>query len=733
MGRKVSVSLEADIAGFVRPVEMAKKSVDDLGDKVDRLDDELDKIPDDAAKAAAALKLLSGSVDDVGHKVTTLADKGVHLAALDAKIRETRTEVRKLGDEFVRTGDVDVFKKLSDATGRLKGLQDTRSKIKDALLPDDLPREAEKLAEGFFKRFASRAEEWGNKIGQLLPAGIAGALSNPIVGPILGVALIVALMAAVDYALTVGGGVILGAAGLGAVGLGIMGALLGDPEVTGAAWKKTLSEVKDQFLAASTHFREPLIDAAHEFGDALASIDMDKIFAQAAQFLPPLVKGAADFARYMGQAAEYLIAGAGPEIKVLAAELPKVGNAVALASKEIAGNSGGGAMALKDTLGVVELLIAGIGGLIGFSERWYATLVKINDALSPIPHTFFLPPDLPPRLDNAARSIHGISVAANTSTQSLEEMLQQVNATTVSVDSLAAAMVNKLFTATMNLDQATLGVAESLTRVKKTLEENSKAFDKHTSQIAINTEKGQANREAVLGAVTANMQLYQAQVAAGMSSEDAAKQYDQNTAALEAQLKKAHLTQGEIDGLIGKYRGIPAKVDTDIAINGLTAAINGLADLIKMINGIHDKTVTVYYRTRGQSLNAPLAHGGIRRAAVGMVIPPSDPGTTLVGEPQTGGEVLIPLRGVSQGRAADLLNTAGAGYGLTVSAARGGYAEMRSAGQMGWSGGGGPTQLELTLRVDPARDTGIGSLVQKAFANQEVQVFAGGQPVQVRR
>jgi hypothetical protein len=153
-----------------------------------------------------------------------------------------------------------------------------------------------------------------------------------------------------------------------------------------------------------------------------------------------------------------------------------------------------------------------------------------------------------------------------------------------------------------------------------------------------------------------------------MSAGDAAKNYDTNTAALEAQLRTAHLTTAQIDELIGKYRGIPKQVDTNIAINGLTSAIEGLTRLIREINGIKDKTVnvTVYYRSKGQSLNAPLARGGIRRAAVGMVIPPSDPGTTLVGEPQTGGEVLTPLRGITQARAMQLSQVAGNSYGFDV-------------------------------------------------------------------
>lgn len=724
MGRKVSVGLEADVAGFIKNVLAADASVDDLGDKVVRLDDELDKIPADAAKAAAALKLLSGSVDDVGHKVTSLGEKNVHLATLEAKIRETRTEVRKLGDEFVKTGDVDVFKKLGDATSRLKVLQDTRSKIKSALIPDDLAQDAEKLADGFFKRFAGRAEEWGNKIGQMLPSAISGALANPVAGPIIAAGLIAALLAAVDLVLANIGGLVLAAGGGGILGLGILGAVLGNPSTVGHAWAEEITGIRERFLGASSVLSGPLITAAHEFGAAFSGINLDKIFANAGTWIGPLVDGAAQFVRWIGLAAEYLSSKAGPVMQVLADELPKLGHAIATATKSIADNSEGGAAALKDLLYVVEMIIAGVGGMIGAAERGYGAFVKLRSSLPLGLQLILFGPEQVFNLQRGATAAKALGDAAKSTVVDFDVMNETLNRTSASLESLEGAIVDKIFQATMGLDQALLNVNESLLKVTDSIKQNGRATDEHS-------EKGIANRRVILGAVQDNMALYQAQLKAGMSAEDAARQYDDNTAALERQLRKSGVAQGEIDKLIGKYKGIPHQVDTDIAINGLTSAINGLADLIRLINGIHDKTVTVYYRTKGQSLNAPLAHGGIRRAAVGMLIPPSDPGTTLVGEPQTGGEALIPLRGISQSRAMDLAQTVGNAYGFRVSAAHG-YADMRSAGQMGWSGGGGPTQLELTLRVDPARDTGVGSLVQRAFANQEIQVYAGGQRVQAR-
>lgn len=666
MGRKVSVGLEADVAGFIRPVDSAKKSVDDLGDKVDSLDRSLNKIPPDAAKAGAALKLLDGDAKLVGRSVNDLGEKSTGLAVLDARIREAQKEVRKLADEFQRTGDIDVFKKLGDASGKLNGLQEVRKKLKDAVVLDG--SDAVKATEGFFKRLVSRAEEWGNEIGKMLPAGIAGALANPVAGPIIAAGLIAALVAAATTVLASAGGIVLAAGGAGAVGAGIMGALMGDPEVTGAAWKHELSGIKDEFLSATSIFRGPLIDAAHLFGSVLGGINFDKIFGRAATYLPELAAGAAAFARWIGIAAEYLTDGAAPIMKVISQELPKIGHAIATASKSIADGGEGGAQALKDLFTIIEIVIAGLGGMIGAAEKAYTGLAAFRDAIIPRPLLYFSE-----QLLNTGVSARSLGSDLVSTVDDLEKLSGKLNATAVSADSLAGAMVGKIFSATMGMDQAVLGVAESLTRLDETMDKNGKAIDKHTGLVAMNTEKGQANREGVLAAVTANMSMYQSQLAVGMSAEDAAAAYDVNTAALEKQLRQAGLTGAQVDDLVGKYRGVPKKVDTDIAMHGLTDAIDRLNETIRLINGLHDKTITITVKQvgdnpQGQSRGGNWATGGIRRAAVGMILPPSDPGTVLAAEPQTGGEALIPLQGISRGRAMSLMQQVGAGYGLTVSA-----------------------------------------------------------------
>lgn len=705
MGRKISVELEADVAGFIRNVLEADESVDNLGDKVDKLDRDLNKIPGDAAKAAAALKLLGGNVNDVGTKIGSLGEKNASLAVLDAKIRETTSEVKKLAEEFVKTGDVDVFKKLSDSRGRLQGLQAVRKKVADAVLPD------EERIDSFFKQVATKLNGLGDSIAKMLPDAVSGALSTPVLGPAVAGAVVLMVLSAVTTVLATAGGLVSAAGVGGALGLGIMGAIMGNPEVISARWKTAVEGIKHEFVDAAHPFQQPLIDAATQVRAAFGGLGLDQTLAKAATYLQPLLTGALGFARAIGQAINSLTMSGAPVVKVLADELPKIGAAIASAADSIAGGSEGGAQALKDLLGIIEGVIAGLGELIGNAEKVYGALAKFRDAV--IPRDWLFPPDAPAKLDNGARALHAVGDSAKSTVVDLDAMNAKLSQTETTMDSLEGTIVNKVLQATLGLDDAVLSVARANLALTETFKENGLQIDKHTGQISLNTAKGLENRDAVMSLVRANIQTYQANLAVGMSAEDAARAYDDGTASIEAQLKALHLNQGQIDGLIGKYKNIPHKVDTDIAINGLTHAIEGLTDLIKQINGIHDKTVTIYYRTQGQSLNAPLAHGGIRRAAVGMVIPPSDPGTTLVGEPQTGGEALIPLRGISQGRAMGLAQTVGDAYGFSVSSSR-------------------SSALSLTLVFSGGNDDFLNRAVQRGFDDGRIQVYAGGQRVQTR-
>lgn len=631
-----------------------------------------------AEEADTALKELGDTADAVGKKVSTIGSDpngAAALTVLDSRIRGWQREIRRLGDEFERTGDIDIFRKLGNAEGRLAGLRDVRKKLASALADG-----SEDAAKIMAKVLAKGGTQAGMEFGKLFSGGLTGALGTPVLGPVIASLLIAAAAAAAPVVGAAVGGALLAGGAAAAAGGGLVGAWLGDPKKYGALWEDMLGRLKARFLDSSVQqFSVPLEESLREVDRVLRDLPIERIAAISKGFAVPLVSG---FGRGITEAADGLadfLASAQPIVDRVGPELAELGGDIGMALREIGSESKGGAAALGDLLDVIGAIIQAIGAFVGVAEELYsanrqvaitawdmaAAMSPAADAVEQLIEKALSSGDA---LMTGARALGDFGDKAILSADNLAELSQQLNSTALSADSLAGQMVGKIFDATMSLDQATLAWHQSLLAVSDSLQENDRNLD-------INTEKGIANREAILGAVTANMQIYQAQLAAGMSAADAAANYDVNTAALEAQLRKAHLTQGEIDGLIGKYRSVPANVNTTIALNGLESAIRQLNETIRLINGIHDKTVYVTVKQVGDNpigqsrTGYNFRSGGIRRAAAGMLIPPSDPGTTLVGEPQTGGEALIPLRGISQGRAMGLMQTVGNGYGLTVAPA----------------------------------------------------------------
>jgi len=701
MGRKVSVSLSLDILGFVRPAETAKKAVDDLGDKVDKLDRDLDKIPPDAAKAAAAMKLLGTEADLAGKKVGEIGDKRTQLAALDSKIRESRGEVRKLADEFRNTGNVDVFKKLGDAQGRLSALTKIRKELADDI--------EEGLREGFtnpgsWPGFAEAAQQ------------AALAFAAPFGGALLAAA----------------GGALAGGAGMGVAGLGLAGAVMGDPERFKGAWGAAVRDVKDEFFHDTEGFTEDVYAGIARIGPLVKSWNLKQVFADAEKYATPLFQGIEGLSTGLVKGVGALVAKGQPAVDALSDSMIMLGEASQSALTSIADGASGGASALHDLAAGVALVVEGFGKLVEGAEKAYGYIhdhpleAAIGTGGMSIPLSLYQEATASSgRLGDTQEGLRQKAIAAgqafNEQGDNLTALSQKMNAASLTTDKLAGAMENKLFTSLMNIDQATLGVAEAHTRLQETLDESHKMLGKHANMLDINTKRGQANEEAILAAVSANQQLFQAQVAAGMSAEDAAHQYDANTAALEKQMKDAGLTQQQIDGLIGKYKDIPDVVNTQIAIQGLTTAINDLDHTLRLMAGIKDKDVyvtvhTVFDDKTGQRksgssrLGGQEQYGGIRRAAEGMIVPPSDPGTVLFGEPATGGEAYIPLRGISQMRAMSLAQTVGNSYGFSVSADHGSAAGI----SITLVGGDDLTRAMLSQIRYEVR-TGFGGNVQVAL------------------
>lgn len=685
--RKASVSLELKAGQFKAEAKATEAAVKSFDREVEKLDRDITKIPADAAKAGAATRLLGGEMKEVGKGVKSIGANSTSLTLLDTRIKNSRAEVRKLAEEFEKTGDVSVFQKLGRASGDLRVLQDLRRKL------------AKTLEDGASEGGTRGAQSFT----QLFQGGIIKALSNPAVAALVA-SVAIPLFSILGSA--VGGAVIAGAA-TGAVGLGIAGAVMGNPKQIGAAWGTEIDAIKARWISASASFEGPTVRAAKRIGDAVRGINLEGILGKASTFVDPLAAGVAGLARGVGDAVEILVDHAGPVIDVLARKLPDIGNAVKRFAELVSGGSENAAKGLEDVIDFVDMVVVGLGYLIAAAEKTYGWFRSMREGIDDfIDHlretnglfyvTLFVADKLSSIMPHVIGGLSGGAKSAGDAAKQVTELGAKSDETADQVKSIGdaftalgqsaqGALTNKILDMMFADADATIAWQESLVKLHEAADKNGTSLDVLNEKTGRYNEKALANEKALIASAKANAEVYQQNLLSGKSAEDAGKLYDENSATLRKQAIAAGYNAGEVDKLIGKYKNVPAEVQTVLATQGLTEALNHLSQILidlktldgKAFSSKYSLTVTTYFKTVGRPYvqnsgnsipRAPgsaFAQGGIRHAATGMIVGPSNPGT-LIGEPQTGGEALIPLRGISQSRAMNFAQVVGNAYGFDV-------------------------------------------------------------------
>jgi hypothetical protein len=697
----VDVFMKLGVAqGKLGDLEAFRKKMTEASKAVETLEGNLVKVPPAGSKASAALKVLNGDLGELRKNFESVGNSDVAFDVLERRITRVRGDVRKLGEEFLKTGDSRVFEQLGNAQGQLKWLEKFKTDAKKA------------IADGLKDGGADALGVLGSRVKEVFSGGIVKALSNPYV---LGAASALAV-ALGSFVLSAVGGAIIAAGAVGVVGAGAAGAFM-QSELVKKAWNGAIDDIQKKWMEGSKSFIGPMIDGANTVRKVFAGIDLQSMFSKASTFVKPLSEGAAWFARNVISGVDALVQKAGPVIDVLKQELPELGDAIASALEDIAGGNKGAADGLRDLFNLLEKGVRAFGVMVEAAEKMYHGFTTARDAVGDF---FSYLDDHIPIIFKAADAISNWWPDADTehmlaplhatedalgsvskeAARTAEQVSQIDNAFSQLGKSVEGDFTNKIISQMFKMQDASLDFEESLQKLDKSVEKNGTSLDVHS-------EKGMANARALIAMAKANADLYASNVASGMSAGQAAQKYDEGTKRLEAEAKAAGFNAKQVEGLIGQYRNVPSKVQTLLATVGLTDAVNKLAQVLidfRSLNGAEFKskyTVTTTYRTvieggavGGKGNTRAKDHlGGVhRRAAQGLVIPPSDPGTVLVAEPETGGEVNIPFRGISQMRALNLMQTVGDGYGLNVSPRGGGGAiavqvEMRMGGTLRELGG----------------------------------------------
>lgn len=712
--RKASVALELQAGQFkaeARTVESAVRGVDR---EVDKLDRDITKIPPDAAKAAAAMKLLDGDIRGVGTQVGNIGDKSVALSLLDTRIKSSRAEVKKLAAEFEKTGDVEIFKKLGKAQGDLAALTRIRKELAKAM--GDGGKDGASTFASFFQGGIIDAFK---SLPPQLKAAVAEAL----------VVSIIAAAAPIGAAIN---GVMLAGIGLGGIGLGIAGQFK-NPAVQ-AAFGQLGKDLSGTLTAVTGGFTGPLVGAAKILDKSLTGtlIKLGGAFDDLAGHVEPLARGIAEMVEQLAPGLADAFKAAGPILDQLATKnLPELGQAFDRFFALMADGSDGASKGLDLIFLAVETLIVGVGGLIdGFSHlyNWFlAPGEKILDWWDRLDQK---QTGVAHRLDTVGPAAEGaagkVATAAETMSEKFKDLDSDISAIGTAFShvgkSVETEFTNKVLDQMLAFDDATIAWESSLAKLDDTAKKNGTSLDALNEKTGKYNDKALDNEKALLALVKANAQVYQQNLLSGMSADQAAAAYKHNSEVLRQQAIDAGFNAKEVDNLIGKYGDVPNEVKTILATQGLTEALNHLGGILTDFRLLDDKQfqtkyfVDTYYRDHGGSYGGgeaakhqlPPGHhalGGIRHAAAGMIVAPSDPGV-LMAEPQTGGEALIPLRGITQSRAMDLARTVGSNYGFSVSP---------------WHGGG-TTRVVYELQVTGRGE--LSQLLQGMVRKQQLQLVA---------
>lgn len=661
--------------------EQAKFSEDQLKISTKSLGDEFTQTGVKQSVSKQILKDLIGGYQNADSIIMGFSNhieqSGNFSEYLDVQLGKLRNDAKLLGEEFNRTGSVDIFGKLRENQNATSSLERLKKDLTKAL--DDGSSQG---GQGLAKSIEGGAAQGSAGMWEILGYGAAAA------APLIAGTISAAVLAGVA---------------LGGIATGIVGQLH-DPQIDAAA-SSAGKGIMAALTADTIPFKQPILDAINEISGAITSTLGAIDFKTLADEVKPLAEGIAGLIQQLGPGLNAAISGSEPVMQALGQVLPEIGKALSVMLSEIASGGPQAAEALRAVVLVLGGLLIAVGGVIEILTKLFGAIISTVSAVQQFSSslTSWIPgvsavsdvvkgflgylQGAPNQIQTFGRSLTDAGNAAAGSAPDYAALNQQLAQVTQNADTTAGAMSDKLFSALMNSDQATLKFDESLTNLSDTLKQNK-------NQLDIHSKAGQQDREAILRAVQANIKMYDTMIQTGSSAQDAAHAYDQNTQALVKQMRQAGLTQSQIDGLIGKYKNVPDTVNTNITLLGLTDAINNLNETLRLINGLHDKTVTISMRynvygaanARG-AMPGFQAHGGIVGAASGRTI---GDGLTWVGE--QGPELMSLPAGVTVHSNPDSMRMASQGSG------GGGY-------------GGEPPKFELVVSSDS--NTGVAQLIRE--------------------
>lgn len=551
-------------------------------------------------------------VDDFGRLVTSKTKDGeTGFQAVQRQIDETTVKITGLRKEVAGTGNVDLF-------GDLKGQEADLQKLLGFF--DDMTGQARKKgkqgAQVYGDEFLESLPFGLGKVGQVIGRALGGAISDAAeVGEEAGASFALGLGSASEAAaedipqLFTPQGVI-GAAVIAVIG-GSLAAAAGGALATaltlgvGAGFIGIGALVEKNNVAVSSNFARLKSDIGHELEDAASPLvgsfdrameaidrtvggqhdNLSKIFTALAPAVDEITTGITHeiddlTPKLVGVSKLFTKMLADPEIKE---DLHSIGNLVGDLFSNITDHQAATQEFFHLLLFAIGYAVAGIDalelawdGLVATMNAPDTLVWKIAEWVTGFKDTSKSADGSTKSVKAAAGAVGQLGEAASQTIQTWDDLQSALGKTTATMDTFSGAATDKAINTLLGLDHGTLGFQESLTSLSSALKTNKHDLDIHHAA-------GQADREAILGVVSANLQQYDSMIAAGYSAAQAAAQYDKNFKSLEHLPGLTKSQQSAVDKLVGSYSKVPDKIDTNVAMSGLADALNDLDDLLRQI------------------------------------------------------------------------------------------------------------------------------------------------------
>jgi hypothetical protein len=690
--RKASVSLELKANQFKAEATVVELKIELVDRKVEKLDKDITKIPPDAAKAAAAMRLLGDDAGKVGAKLDTLGRSSTSMSLLDQRILHTRGELRRLADEFNRTGDSGTLQKLFKADADVKGLERLRKQLTSAFRAGitDVGKEAPGM---FASIGASSGRSFFSAFSSLPPqaqAAIVAAVAGVITAsaPFIGAAVNGALLAGV---------------GAGGLALGIAGQIH-DPRIE-AAGTALAEHLKRRLTEASAPLGPALLSSIERIDGALGRTlgRLEPGFARLAPTLERLSRGAEGF---LDRATPGFVRGMEAGAVVLdriADELPRLGQVLGRFFDMLAAGSSGAADAVHYLFAIIEGTTMALGVMLRtLSQNFQLMELAVALATSNWAEAARILAEMRGGAQQATPALAGLGDAVGGLTREVDNQKR-------AVDGLTSAW-DKWFGVSMNVNEATLRYNQDLLAFKESLAQSRGQWD-------LATKAGQDHYAALLQLIRTTHDLRQAQIDSGVSAAQANDTYQRSIDTLLALAAKYGLSasqvqslRAQVGGLKDSLNSLPPAVAPTVTAPGLDPAINKTKTFREMLNDLNGRRVQSYIDVlvrqsyaQGTSgggaqgkASALQRWGGVYTHAAEGVLRQADvfsavsPARYAFAEPATGGEAFVPRHG-DYDRSAAILNQAARWYGGRF---------MPGGG----SGGGNVTTINLTVNAGMGTD-----------------------------